>query len=331
MAFPALDLVLFIASLIILVNGAEFAVKYSSRLTKSAGMSKFMTSVFVVSVISTFPEATVSIVSAFKGIPEFGMGTLLGSNVADLTLVFGIAALFSSGGIRVKREILRHDIFYLALLLMPSVLGSDGHLSRLDGILLVASGLSFFAALSLKWVSRSLGEGGGHWAKTAKIASSSKGKEKAGWKKELLFLMASIGVLLASAYFTVKFGVGFAEGIGIPPFIVALTVVAVGTCLPELIFSIKSVGKGENELALGDVLGTVVIDATILVGALALINPFSFNPRLIYVTGALMALSGFIALEFMRSGRILTRKEGILLILVYVITLMAEFLVGRAF
>jgi len=331
MAFPLSSLVLFLASLAILVKSAEFAVAHSSKLTKSLRISKFMTSIFVVSVISAFPEATVSIVSAFNGVPEFGMGALLGSNIADLTLVFGIAALFSAGGIRVKREILRHDIFYLALFIMPSLLGSDGHLSRLDGLILVASGISFFAALSFDWAGRTLREGGGHGALAVKRALANGEPGRKGLAKDFMLVAASLGILLASAYSTVNFGVKFAEGVGIPPFIVALTVVAIGTCIPELVFSIKSVGKGESELALGNVLGTVVIDSTILVGVLALINPFGFNPRLVYVTGALMALAGFIAIEFMRSGRLLTRKEGIFLILFYILTLLAEGVAGKIF
>src|SRR3989344_5691512 len=145
-----INLILLFAALIVLAKSAEYAVRYSSRISRVFHISEFVVSFFIVSVISVSPEATVSIISAIKGVPEFGLGALLGSNVADLFLVFGIVALFSRKGITVKSEILKNDFFYLILLLVPLVLGFDGYLSRADGIVLVISGIVFFITLSIE-------------------------------------------------------------------------------------------------------------------------------------------------------------------------------------
>ena len=97
------NLLLFLLSLAILTYSAGYCNKYASKIAKTFHLSEFFISFFIVAIISSFPETTVSIISAIKGIPEFGFGALLGSNVADLTLVFAIITLLSvNGGISIK-------------------------------------------------------------------------------------------------------------------------------------------------------------------------------------------------------------------------------------
>jgi cation:H+ antiporter len=301
-------------SMAVLVKSAKMAVSYSSRIARVFHISEFIVSFFVIAVISCFPEGIVSVVSAIKGVPEFGLGTLLGSNVADLALVLGIVALFSLKGITIKSEILRNDLLYLVLLIVPILLGFDGHLSRVDGLLLVLSGVIFFLTLSIQ-------------SKMFKqVFDGTKNKK---WIMNLFLLIISLAFLLASGYGTVKFGVDFANDVRIPPFLVAITIVAIGTCLPELIFSLKAVKAGHNKLALGDVLGTVIIDATILVGVIALIKPFAFNPSIIYVTGVMMFIAGVLVTLFIKSGKILTKKEGIYLLLFYIASVIIQFIINQ--
>jgi cation:H+ antiporter len=306
-----LNLALFIVSLFILVKSADYAVGYSSKIAKTFRISEFLVSFLVVAVISTSPEATVSIVSAIQGVPEFGLGTLIGSNVADLSLVFGLVALFSLNGVKVKSEILKKDMFYLILLLIPLVLGFDGNLSRIDGIVLILSGATFFITLSIE----------GHIFK--KVSDEPRNRK---WRKNLILLAVSLAFLITSAYYTVEFGIDFANDAGMPPFLVALTMVAIGTCLPELIFSLKAVKKNHDELALGDVLGTVIMDATVIIGIVALISPFSFDPKIIYVTGSMMFIAGVLVISFIKSGKVLSKKEGVYLLMFYVVSLIVEFI-----
>ena len=99
------NLALFMVFLYVLIHSSEYAIRYSSRLAKSLKFPEFIVSFFIIALISVLPEATISIISAFRGEPELGLGTLLGSNIADLTLVFGIVALFSSGGIKYQEPV----------------------------------------------------------------------------------------------------------------------------------------------------------------------------------------------------------------------------------
>lgn len=303
------NLVLFIVSFFVLVKSAEYGIKYSSKVARVFHLSEFIVSFFVVSLISCSPEATISIISALNGIPEFGLGTLIGSNVADLALVFGIVALFSKNGVVVKSEILKSDLFYLVLLLVPLIVGYDGHLSQIDGIILILSGAIFFFTL---------------YTQRTRFKKVFNGVHSKEWIVNFLLLIISICFMVVGAYYTVEYGVNLAQDIGIPSFFIAITLVAIGSCVPELIFSIKAVTSNHEELALGDVFGTVIIDATFLVGILALISPFSFNPMIIYVTASMMFLAGVLVIFFLRSEKILTKNEGIYLLLFYILYLIIE-------
>ncbi|HRZ86155.1 MAG TPA: hypothetical protein P5277_05250, partial [Candidatus Paceibacterota bacterium] len=98
---------------------------------------------------------------------------------------------------------------------------------------------------------------------------------------------------------------------------------------PELIFSIKAVRNNHDELALGDILGTVVADATIILGLVAIISPFTYNPSSIYVTGGAMFLAGIFVITFMKTDKSINKKEGLLLLFFYILFLILEFMVNH--
>lgn len=308
-----MHLVMFLVAFFILIKSAAYCTTYASRLAKIFRVSEFIVSFFIIAVISVFPEATISIISALKGMPQLGLGTLFGSNIADLTFVFGVVALFSYKGIRVKSEILKRDFLYLLLLLFPVLLGYDGSYSRIDGIILIAGGLFFFYTVSLE--SKMFRKRYNHI------------KDRSLYKNVALLLL-SLVVLIISANYTIQYGVLFATDINIPAILISVTVIALGSCLPELFFSIKAVRTNHDGLALGDILGTVITDATIILGIVALIQPFSFEFRLISITGFFMVLAGLLTILFVRTDRLLTKKEGLFLLLVYIVYLLVE-LLGR--
>jgi len=309
-----LNLILAVIFLFVLIKSADYCIKYSSRLAKLLQFPEFIVSFFIIAVISVLPEATISIISAFNGEPELGLGTLLGSNVVDLTLVFGIVALFSSKGIKVKSKILRNNLFYLILLLFPLILGIDGKFSRVDGLILILIGISFFVKIYME---------------RKRFKKKFNNSPKGSLLKNIIWLILSLGILLVSAMFTVKYATDFAYNVNIPTVLIGVTVLALGTCLPELVFSIKAVKKNRYELALGDILGTVITDATIILGIVALISPFQYNPINIYVTGGAMVLAGICATLFMKTDKSLNKIEGLLLILFYILFVFTEFFINN--
>ncbi len=307
----ALSFIFLLISLFVVIKSANFAIRYSIHLAESFNLPKYIIGFAVVAVISILPETFISITSAIEKIPSFGLGTLFGSNIADLTLVFALVVFLSGRKLRIESQLIKNRFLHIGAMAIPIILGLNGYYSRLDGIILILVGLLFYYLVLKKNIY------------VAKID-----REKFNIKN-LVFLLFSMTGLLLGSHFTVKYGVDFARGLNVSPILIGMLVVGLGTTLPELFFSIKAAKHHHDNLALGDILGTVVADATIVVGIMALISPFAFNLRIIYITGLFMFLAIFLLFYFMKSDRILSRKEAFLLFVFYIIFVLTEFLVNR--
>lgn len=306
-----LSFIFLLISLFVVIKSANFAIRYSIHLAESLNLPKYIIGFVVVAVISILPETFISITSAIEKIPSFGLGTLFGSNIADLTLIFSLVVFLSGRKIKIESQLIKNRLLHIGVIAIPIILGLNGYYSRLDGVLLISVGLLFYYLVLKKNIY------------VAKID-----REKFNIKN-LAFLLFSMTGLLLGSHFTVKYGVDFAQGLNVSPILIGMLVVGLGTTLPELFFSIKAAKHHHDNLALGDILGTVVADATIVVGIMALISPFAFNLRIIYITGLFMFLAIFLLFYFMKSDRILSRKEAFLLFVFYIIFVLTEFLVNR--
>jgi cation:H+ antiporter len=139
-------------------------------------------------------------------------------------------------------------------------------------------------------------------------------------------LLVSMTMLLAGAHFTVTSASVIAHSIGISPILIGMLVVGLGTTIPEMLFALKAAKRRDDSLAVGDLLGTVLADATIVVGILALVHPFYFPVKIIYITGAFMVVAAFMVFRFMRSGRTITKREARLLLIFWAVFVLVEFI-----
>ncbi len=306
------NLFIFLTALFVVIKGATLSTRYAARLADNFKFSKYVIGFIVISIISILPETFISINAAIQGVPSFGLGMLFGSNVADLTLVMAGIVFFTGRSLKVESRILKNNDIYPYIFLLPIFLGLNGNYSRFEGLALITTGAIFYY-LSFK-----------NGADENAIKSNDGGK-----LKNFLLLLLSMAMLLAGSYFTVNSAVNIAGEWGVSPVLVGMLVVGVGTTMPEFFFSLKSAKKDDDSLAIGDILGTVLADATIVVGILALISPFSFSKKIIYVTATFMMFAAFILLQFMKTGKTLSKKETYLLFSYWLIFVITEFLVNR--
>lgn len=298
-------------AIFLLIKGATLATRYSSLLAQSYRLSTYVVGFMVVAIISILPETFIAINSALRGVPEFGLSVLFGSNVADLTLVFALIIYLSRRNIKVESKIIKNHATYPLILILPLILGIDGHYSRLEGLaLIVVGGIFYYIAF----------KNGGTNNEPLPIKNHK--------LKNFLFLLGSMVLLLVGSHFTVTSASALALTLGISPILIGMLVVGLGTTMPELLFSLKSVKKGDDSLAIGDVLGTVLADATLVVGIISVVHPFDFPKRIVYFTGLLMVISAFFLLRFMRSGRSLTKSEAELLVSLWMVFVFVEFLLN---
>lgn len=306
------NLFIFIVAMVMVIKGATMATKHAALLAEGYRLSKYVVGFIIVAIISILPETLISLNAAFEGTPSFGLGTLFGSNIADLTLVFAILIFIAGRGLKVENRILKNNAVYPFLLLIPLVLGLDGHFSRVEGLALIIIGAIFYFVSLKDGVDDSLPFHNG-----------------AVRYKHFLKLLLSMVILLVGAHFAVTSATSIANYLGINPILIGMLVVGLGTTMPELFFSIKCVKKEDNSLAIGDLLGTVLADATIVVGILALISPFAFPIKIIYITGVFMVIASFLLFFFMRSGHNISKKEALLLLLFWMSFVLTEFFTGR--
>lgn len=305
------NLFIFIVALFLVIKGSTLATRYAGRLAESFRLSKYTVGFIIIAVISILPETFIAINAAIAGIPSFGLGMLFGTNIADLTIVFAAIIFLAGRSLKVESKIIKNYAAYPFILLLPLVLGSNGHFSRPEGVaLIIAGGIFYYFALKNGIGGPTPLNSGNHRVKNS------------------LMLLFSMAVMLVGAHFIVTSATFLARYLGLSPVLIGILVVGLGTTMPEFFFSLKSVKRRDDSLAVGDILGTVLADATIVIGILALLSPFSFPAKIIYITGVFMVVVSFILFRFMRSERNLTKNEAWILFMLWVMFVFVEFIVN---
>lgn len=308
------NIFIFAVSIFLIIKGATLSTRYAFQIAESYKLSKYIVGFIIVSVISIIPEIFISINSALEGVPSLGLGTLFGGNIADLTLVFAIIIFFSGRGIKIESKILKENVIYPFFLLIPIILGLDGYYSRWEGLSLIIAGLIFYY-ISIK-------------KNTEKQIIPEINTENNSRKNNILFLLLSMSLLIVGSHFIVTSSVHLASYLGVSSAVIGMLFIGVGTTMPELFFCLSAVKRNHDSLAIGDILGTVLADATIVVGLLALISPFYFPQKIIYSTGIFMVAASFLLFYFMKSGKILSKKESYLLLFFWLFFVLIEIIIN---
>ncbi|MFH1474137.1 MAG: sodium:calcium antiporter [Candidatus Aenigmatarchaeota archaeon] len=306
-----INFVYFLIACFFLAIGGNLVVRSLSEVARHYQMREFVLGFVLVAISTSIPELFVGIFSALDNVPAISFGDVIGANIVDLTIVIGFAALLGKR-VFVEREINKDDILYTTLIaFLPILLFFDQQLSRIDGLIL----LSVFALYIVMLVKR-----------RKHFHALKDGISKARVLLDIIVFIISLAILLVSAKFVVETAEIIAIELAFPEILVGLIIVSIGTTLPELSFEVNSVRKGFCGMALGDLLGSVVINSCLVLGIASLIYPITaeFLPFLI---GSifLMAILGIFAV-FAKTGRVITRKEGLILILFYVMFVVTSIL-----
>lgn len=306
------DFLLLILALAGITYAASLSSRYAERIAEGFQMSRYTVGLIVVSFVAIMPETFIAISASLDGEPSLGVGTLFGSNVIDLTLIIAILVfLTKKRGIRIQKSISKKLLIYPLFLTIPMLLGTDGRFSREEGAALIVTGIIFYYYMFRRSV--------GITSRAIDI--------KYRFKNISLFLL-SMGLLLLAAHFTSSSAINLAHFAGVHPILIGILFVSFGTTLPELTFSAKAIRAKNDEMALGNILGSVLADATIVIGIVAMITPFGFPRTIAYVTAGFMVLSSILLLSFMRSKGRITRKEAAVLVGVWVLYICAEMIVN---
>lgn len=311
MAF-LLDTGLAVGGLLLLVAGAEVFVGGASALARGLGVSALVVGLLVVSVGTSSPELLVNLTAQLRGVPEMAMGNAVGSNIANLALVLGLAALFWP--VTVHSQLLRREYpLLLGATLVFAAMCLDGSLGRLEGLLLVA-GLIGYLGWSLRGTRDSPED-------TLVTESAAEAPPQLSVPWASLWLVLGLAALVGGSWLLVTGAKGVALELGLSPLVIGLTVVALGTSLPELATSLAAAAKGESDLAVGNVVGSCLFNLLGVLGVPALLGALPAGSELLYrdlpvMLGLILILAPFFLIGG-RGGIRIDRWEGALLALFY--------------
>ena len=310
--------ILFVAGLVLLVGGAEVMVRGASRLATALGISPLIVGLTVVAFGTSAPELAVGVSSAVSGNADIALGNVVGSNIANVLLVLGVAALVMpvATGIRlVRREVPLMIAASIALWLMAF----GGQVNQLEGLLLVAGIVAYTAFL----VRASRREASAIRTEFSEEFGAGRGTGPLVVASNLLLAAVGLAMLLVGADWIVTGAVAFATSLGIPEIIVGLTIVAVGTSLPEVATSVLAGLRGHRDIAVGNVVGSCIFNILMVLGVVALVSPepIAVSPALLTVDIPLMVAAAVGCLPILYTGQVVSRREGSLLLGIYVVYL----------
>ena len=278
--------------LAILVWSADIFIDGATTLANSLGVPSFLIGVVILGLGTSAPEMVVSVLAALEGSPELALGNAYGSNIMNIALVLGTTALISP--IIIHKSIVKRD---LPLLLVITLLAAwqlrDGQLSQSDGItLLLGLGavLIFQIVINLRSSRQEDKKIASKNNEHNEEHSENKDRQSAGIFRGLASLIIGMSILILSSRAIVWGAVELATFWGLSELIIGLTVVAVGTSLPELVASLSAARKGEHDMALGNIIGSNIFNTLGVVGLAALIAPISADPIILTRDVLAMAL-----------------------------------------
>lgn len=302
--------ILFIlGGLFLLVVGAEGLVRGAASGARRFGLSPLVIGLTVVAYGTSAPELVVSLQAAVGGNPDIALGNVVGSNIGNIGLILGVAALLSP--IRVQAQILRFDVpVMIGVSLLLLGLLWDQVIGRLNGLVLLVGAVVY--TLMCIW-------GAADESASAVREEFDRGVPDArGWATDLLFLAGGLGVLVLGARGLVSGAVAIAQEFGVSSAVMGLTVVAMGTSLPELATSAVAAHRGHSDLALGNVVGSNIFNILGILGITAFIQPIDAS-GLTWLDGGVMVGFAIVTLPLLWTGYTFSRWEGGLLVLSYVL------------
>ncbi|MBQ6375481.1 calcium/sodium antiporter [Candidatus Saccharibacteria bacterium] len=311
----ALQVVLLIVGFVILIKGADFLIDGASSTASHFKVSKLLIGLTIVAFGTGAPELAVSISSMVNGTSDMLLGNVIGSNIVNILLLIGIGAAIRP--IKIKRDTITKELpllllisVVLTVLFFDTVSGVDVNvISRTDGLICLACFAIFLFYII---------------AMARKNRKAAKEVEKPKFKLPIALLLVVLGLagVVGGAELVVNSATNIATAFGVPERIIALTVVAFGTSLPELITTIKAARKNETELLVGNIIGSNIFNICIVLGLPAAIFgtiiPDNSDMVGLIVDMAMMVVAVVLLWIFARSGRKISRGEGFAMLGVFV-------------
>jgi cation:H+ antiporter len=305
-------ILLFIVGLILLIVGAEALVRGASRLANAIGISPLIIGLTVVAFGTSSPEFAVSIKAATAAQPGIALGNIIGSSIANILLILGLSATITP--LIVSQQLVRLDV---PLMILASAIvwffSFNGVFNRVEGLILFGSLILYIIFL----IYQSRQESAAIQEEYAREFGPKNGN---GWLINIGLVVGGLLLLVQGSNWLVDSAVTFAQLLGVSELIIGLTIIAVGTSLPEIVTSIIASVRGERDIAVGNVVGSNLFNILGVLGFASIITPggIPVSPAIISFDLPIMLAVSFACLPIFFTGGVISRWEGVLLLGYYV-------------
>ncbi len=312
------DIVFFLLGFALLTVGADFLVRGASRLAARMNISPVVIGLTIVAFGTSLPELLVSVVANLEGEGEIAIGNIVGSNIADLGLILGIAVAMTA--INIERHLLRRELPLLtATSVLFIILSWNGELGLVEGVIL-ATGLIIFTYFSFTAVrtSSELQRDSESALQAAEVFDPGIGQPSSRPLRDVGLIVIGLLGLILGADWLVGAAESIARDIGVSELVIGLTLVAVGTSLPELATTLAAVRKGEADMAVGNVVGSNLFNMLFIGGVSAMVHPLPVPPEVLQVDyWVMLAFTLFVWLIALPKPHRLHRWQGAVLLAAY--------------
>lgn len=314
-----LTFLLFLVSLSVLLWAGSYLVKVLMRMAKFLGWREFVVAFFIIAFASSAPNFFVGISSALHKIPELSFGDVVGGNLINLTLAVALATLIAKKLPTASRLVQTSSFFTVIVALLPLFLILDKNLSRIDGLVLI---FTFFVYIFWLFSKKE------RFTKTYEDDEGPLIKNFITFLKDLFKVLGGIILLIAGAEGVVRTTLLIAQSLDLHLALIGIFIVGVGNALPETYFAISSARAGQTWMILGNLMGSTIVPATLVLGIVVLIHPIvipDFSPFVI--ARIFLVIAAFLFFFFVHSDRKITRKEAVFLLLLYFLFVALEILI----
>ena len=296
-----MEYILLIVGFVLLIKGADLFVDGASSVAAKLKVPSLIIGLTVVSIGTSLPEAAVSVSASLSGNNSISLGNVIGSNIFNLLMVVGVSSAILP--IVTDRDMLKRDMpINIGITVLLGILLFDGNLSRLEALLLLLL-LVAYMFLLIRSALKNRVE-----AEETKVLS---------WAKSIVFIVLGVAAIIGGGQLVVNSAKTIALALGMSETLVGLTVVAIGTSLPELVTSVVAARKGDSGIAMGNVIGSNLFNILFILGMAGVIKPLTADAAFFIDTGILLGISALMLL-FAFTKRKISRVEGITCVLLYV-------------
>ena len=298
-----INILLLAAGFLMLIKGADLFVDGSSGIASKFGISQLVIGLTIVAMGTSSPEAAVSIAAAINGNADITIGNIVGSNILNIFIILGISALITT--LAVANTTMKYETpFMIAITLLLLLLGLDGEIGTIDGIILLAAFAAYMVYL-FRIAKNS----------TDESADDSSQKELSV-AKAIIFTLIGLALIVFGSNITVDAASALATAFGLSERFIGLTIVALGTSLPELFTSVSAARKGNADIAIGNIVGSNIFNILFVVGVSALIVPVPFAKNFIFDT-VVAIIAAVLLLVCCLKTKSLKRWAGLLMLVCY--------------